>query len=109
MCIQRELDLLDDEDLYLNLIGGDAMEVDERRWLAPVAQAPTAVALPDPPRAEERMAPVFHEASVFNSNAKKSCDTWSWSSSDLGFFDCIQVSSCSFLGDIQFPPLFSIE
>lgn len=83
--LQRELDLMDDEDLYLNLIGGDAMEVDERRWLAPVAQAPP-VAEPAPPSAEERQAPGSFDLEMdANSNY-----SWSWPSSGLGFFDCIQ-------------------
>ncbi|CAI4222725.1 unnamed protein product [Auanema sp. JU1783] len=76
--LQRELDLLDDEELYCSLMSSsdEAMEVDERRWLAPTAQqAPQTVAEePAPPVVEEREAPAVVNSSSSNNNKADETD-----------------------------------
>ncbi|KIH56678.1 hypothetical protein ANCDUO_13142 [Ancylostoma duodenale] len=47
--LQRDLDLLDDEELYCNLMGegcGERMDVDERRWPSFVGSSPSLAMTP---------------------------------------------------------------
>uniref|UniRef100_A0A1I7XID5 SERTA domain-containing protein n=1 Tax=Heterorhabditis bacteriophora TaxID=37862 RepID=A0A1I7XID5_HETBA len=106
--LQRDLDLLDDEDLYCSLIGEEChhMEVDECRWLAPPVVAPAA----PPSQEEHRAASVPNNimvplnasvVSIVNDDldmdtsptSPATTNTWSWSSSssDIGLFESIQV------------------
>ncbi|XGW06300.1 hypothetical protein V3C99_016536 [Haemonchus contortus] len=102
--LQRDLDLLDDEELYCNLMGegcGERMDVDERRWpfgatsttssASAVASIPVTATVA-PPQQEERRVAEEATSLISDDLDMEVCQmvqqqqapsaTWSWSGDD---------------------------